>query len=94
MKSINQYIIEKEELNQSDEDFFITILGWITQEGGSFNVKDEEIVIEIPKDRKTEVIDHCKKYGYEVLKAGSCGRGYSEIIIKRDLAKQEKKYNK
>lgn len=89
MKNLNTYIIEKEDLNKTDEDFFLTILGWITQEGGSFNVEDEEIKVEVPKDRKKDVLDHCKKYDYEVLKAGACGRGYSQIIIKRDLEKQK-----
>lgn len=88
-----QYFFESEQMNQSDEDFFITMLGWIVSDGGGMKIEDDVIKIEIKKDHKKETLDLCKKEGFEVIKAESCGKGYTSIEIKRDKSKQVKKYN-
>lgn len=91
MKSLSQYIFEQ--MNQSDEDFFITMLGWIVQDGGGMKVEDDVIKLEVKKEHKKETLDLCQKEGFEVLKAEAAGRGYTAIEIKRDKTKQVKKYN-
>ena len=93
MKSISKYIIEKEQFNQSDEDYFVTMLTWQCDDGGDLKIEDDQFVVTVKKENKNDVLNLCKRQGYEVISAGAEGKGWSKIIIKRDKSKQEKKYN-
>ena len=42
MKDIKTYIIEKEQFNQSDEDYFVTMLTWQCDDGGDWTDKNEK----------------------------------------------------
>lgn len=93
MKSLITYINEKEQFNQSDEDYFITMLTWQCDDGGNLKIEDDKFTVNVKKENKNNILNLCKREGYEVIKSRAEGKGWSIIEIKRDPSKQKKKYN-
>lgn len=93
MKKLQDYIIEKEQFNQSDEDYFVTMLTWQCDDGGDLKIEDDQFIVNVKKENKNDVLNLCKRQDYEVISAKAEGKGWSKIIIKRDKSKQTKKYN-
>lgn len=93
MKDLKTYIVEKEQFNQSDEDYFVTMLTWQCDDGGDLKIEDDQFIVNVKKENKNDVLNLCKRQGYEIIKSGASGKGWSQIVIKRDKSKQDKKYN-
>ena len=61
MKDIKEYIIEKEQFNQSDEDYFVTMLTWRCDDGGDLKIEDDQFIINVKKENKNDVLNLCKR---------------------------------